>query len=125
MKEMGGYEMREIKFRAWDKSFKKMTEWEDMRQRGINQFFNADWALLMQYTGLKDKHGKEIYEGDRVYTGGLDCVVEWEENECRFILRRPGKQTIPQTTPLDKMHSPQFEVIGNIWENKESIEVSK
>lgn len=55
--------MREIKFRAWDKEFKEMNypllfEFEN----GIQS--DNEEAVIMQYTGLKDKNGKESYIGD-------------------------------------------------------------
>ena len=80
------YEVREIKFRVWDKEDKVIRGWGwilenwsilyDILTLKIyppifkdsvtsNQAYNKSWELtLMQYTGLKDKNGKEIYEGD-------------------------------------------------------------
>lgn len=72
--------MREIKFRAWDKKYNKMRYldmgdsfrfWADGSWTGVNTVYlpgtlttDHEKATLMQYTGLKDKNGIEIYEGD-------------------------------------------------------------
>ncbi len=66
--------MREIKFRAWDKSDKNMFKPDFVDSNGVVYFDSGyespcefgDQPILMQYTGLKDKNGKEIYEGDIV-----------------------------------------------------------
>ncbi len=68
--------MREIKFRAWDKDGKIMVFSMDGFVEDFDVFSIGDWCNkagyeLMQYTGLKDVNGKEIYEGD---------VVEWDDN---------------------------------------------
>src|SRR5699024_795685 len=77
--------MREIKFRAWDTEKNKMVKVDtiDFYNGNVNDvdFYNQEIhfgysTVLMQYTGLKDKNGTEIYEGD---------VVEFDGNyEVRF-----------------------------------------
>lgn len=119
--------MREIKFRAWDTVKKKMFSAYEMGQdqeallpdgRGFANISSTSTKLTqihshllpLQYTGLKDKNGREIYEGDIVelaMTGfGISkkFVVEWEGN---------GYGTM-----LEDFHR---EVIGNIYENPELI----
>jgi uncharacterized phage protein (TIGR01671 family) len=122
--------MRNIKFRAWAGGV--MVNFDLFNTHPIKGFDNdkhiqrtesphlsvSDKCPIMEYTGLNDSKGVEIYEGDIVYSSGLDCFVEWEQQNCRFILKRKGKQrTIPQFTPLDRNHIQQYQVIGNIYEN--------
>ncbi len=60
---------REIKFRAWDEVSEKMLNWNDFLDTNMKNTFIAPEStglILMQYTGLHDKNGKEIYEGDLV-----------------------------------------------------------
>lgn len=105
--------MREIKFRAWDKTLKVFNDagYElDCDGRMIVQ----DDCVLMQYTGLKDKHGREIYEGDIVSTANGDLSVKFYDGG--FMADRDG-----HFDRLQAHLTKTWEVIGNIYENPELL----
>lgn len=122
--------MRPIKFRAWDKDEKKMIipkksdVWHPVirmldGKNFVDRKNSKNWEL-MQFTGLHDKNGKEIYEGDIVKSSmpyndttidKID-VVEWNDEVCSFELTK-GVRTFFKGL----IH----EVIGNIWENPELL----
>jgi len=124
--------MREIKFRAWDKKNKAWI-YSDHTE-GMAWFwqllekFDTKNFILMQYTGLKDKNGKEIYEGDMVKVE----FISYPETENEKLLRT----FVSPITYQDgffafsdgyDLHVPcqacfRVEIIGNIYENLELLD---
>lgn len=122
--------MREIKFRAWDmndNSWANYSEESARYKRGIAEFFeskqpfyrfNRGDIVLMQFTGIKDKNGKEIYEGDILKPlsplKGKPHEVKWES--AAFVI---GASFVLGLPPFQ---SNNFEVIGNIYESPDLLE---
>lgn len=123
--------MREIKFRAWNKKAKIM--FQDV---GFDQTSHSgDTIVYLQYTGLKDKNDKEIYEGDIIrFTSTSakkrkagkynDMVVVWGANTAT---RKTGWYMVwrvAETNTYNRLENAvndNHEVIGNIYENKELL----
>lgn len=122
---------REIKFRAWHEGLFRMCDPEyidcegvcfDGAFRSYEYFLESDkYYVLMQYTGLKDKNGREIYEGDIVEFKGIRAKIIYGfcGFEFEWIDGRTDKIRNRKTEDMFKNTSIIFEVIGNIYENKE------
>lgn len=103
---------REIKFRCWDKKDKQMIVLESQYVSEALHYYENGTHEFMQYTGLFDKHGKEIYEGDilKDLEGTLGIV---KFNNGRFEAFDGS---------WDNLEFPdESEIIGNIYENPNLI----
>lgn len=123
--------MREIKFKAWNPRLKQMSE-----PFTIEKLLTAEVSLLhktshdepiewLQYTGLKDKNGKEIYDGDIVRVskdvlGGTKdevCQIEWDGG-CGYQIESDESGCFS----LTDFGESDLKVLGNIYENLELLE---
>lgn len=131
---------REIKLRAWHKKEKQMIDWFTLSQSAWNTYLNGTKTSLlysilvsdkdsfeaMQFTGLHDKNGKEIYEGDVITYIDYDSsheeeylnkgVVEYYDDEMKFTI------TNRNTVEIESIDfKKEVEVIGNVFENPELL----
>lgn len=148
-----GVLMKDIKVRAWHKKLKKMVYFNEP---GFNQEYalfclsptgefdhcelpgsygRAEYGdvedingwEVMFYTGLGDKNGKEVYEGDIIRTDKADyrgkpCIVEWYKEAAAFWLRDPKAPEGEYWSTLAGAHCfTTLDRIGNIYENKELL----
>ncbi|RPI78149.1 MAG: hypothetical protein EHM45_06475 [Desulfobacteraceae bacterium] len=124
--------MREIKFRAWHSGMKKMFSAEEMAEdqltllptgkfinvhgqnTRLSTIFSHEQMLPEQFTGLRDKNGKEIYEGD---------VIEWLNLRFEITLNNHhGYRFMVGVDQINRAYAERSEIIGNIHENPELLE---
>ncbi|MCO4645803.1 hypothetical protein Si021_00977 [Streptococcus infantarius subsp. infantarius] len=130
--------MRIPKFRAWVKDEKRMLPVGDLdldykltyldEGNGYRYERDFDEIELMQFTGIKDKNGKEIYDGDIVKFSDCDddvyvTPVVWDKNYACFGVSFSGKYPI-SFDYLEEFYTElkDIEVVGNIYENPELLE---
>ena len=127
--------MREIKFRAWNPSVKKMTFFEPPVLTGDHEmtpgmFFKADDCMYMtaysdpmQFTGLVDKNGVEIYEGDIITgAGGYMHSVFYNDRDSAFRAKMIDKNICDDNCSLYQEWTSCKIVVGNIHQNPEMLE---
>lgn len=143
--------MREIEFRAYSKSLKRMLSFEHLKEatKGMVDVANAeiqkrglkfnklspyglflpledDDLEFMQFTGLTDKNGKKIFEGDIIeFDDKCYLVVQWSGAgyfELRIYDAEDDYKNIYRT-PIWNYNLENMEIIGNIWDNHELLEV--
>lgn len=123
--------MREFKFRAWDTEKQEMAT---VNFIGLNDYevgmedeecrrWRATYPYvcrLMQYTNLKDKNGKEIYEGDilkvKLDGGEANLYVKYTNGEYRVVNEGKWEDSL-----YAYMYFGDVEVVGNIYENKDLL----
>lgn len=126
---------REIKFRAWDTTYSTMIDWDCLTRKEagwgnfLDEIFRKEFngrLLLMQFTGLHDKDGVEIFEGDIVEVlHRTEHQEDWyrtkgvvEYSPAEFYIRGDGHSI----TCHFHYNDSDREVLGNIYENPELIE---
>ena len=137
--------MREIKFRAWDEKEKcwvcgfaihqngMFSDWAGCKEVNGKCYADANWEQLkniphikiMQYTGKKDKNGREIYEGDLLqHPNGTIAEIKYSDDLAAFVAVyvRDGNTEMDY---LDKEIVSKCKIVGNIYENPELLEVEE
>ena len=136
--------MREIKFRAWGKNSKEFLQDKNgygLTLKEIQNISDIDLWEFQQFTGLKDKNGKEIYEGDIIeftdkwewYRGQYAIKMLFADKEEKEILKKqydnePMERRVVELETFDGINFSKYdleqgrwEVIGNIFENPDLI----
>lgn len=120
---------REIKFRGQQINTKKWVYGYLYRNKGLyviceNIRYAEEEPIFLdtvgQYTGLDDKNGKEIYEGDIVGDNKIKWIVKWNKHRMGFSLYPTTKQLYDEM-PINVENKLGFKILGNIYDNPELL----
>lgn len=130
------------RFRAWDKIHKTMYEVDDIMSIDFGKseisvktlffertnYYNFNDIVLMQSTGLTDKNGKEIFEGDilsiETDEENVKLEVSWDSKHALFVFESKKYNAKDALGELFEDNPYPFKIIGNVWEDPELAEVS-
>lgn len=108
----------DIKFIDYEN--KRVTFFDSETQWTYTRSF--DEVEFMENTGLKDKNGRYIYEGDIVTVNGTwNCIIKYNQSSCAFVLKSiDSRWSTGYFSNYDDIEE-MLEVIGNVYENKELL----
>lgn len=123
---------REIKFRAWNENTKKMIDLLKITPLALDPTLITDGLflpfsdelILMQFTGLRDKNGKEIYEGDVLSTEADPpriCEIKYDDKFGAFMVGWQPHAFYSKLAEYAYFNNDEIKVIGNIHENPELV----